>query len=46
MLTIQERAYARFQIVSFLSKEIFAHDVYTKDELRTYCAYAVFSMKQ
>ena len=33
--------YRRFQIVSFLSKEVLAHDVYTKDELRTYCAGAV-----
>ena len=37
-LTSQERAHARFQIVSFLGKEVFAHDVYTKDELRTFCA--------
>ena len=44
-LTSQERAYARFQIVSFLGKEVLAHDVYTKDELRTYCLYAVFFAK-
>ena len=35
-LTSRERAYAGFQIVSFLGKEVLAHDVYTKDELRTY----------
>ena len=37
-LTIQERAYVRFQILSFLGKDVIAHDVYTEDELRTFCA--------
>ena len=41
-LIIQERAYTRFQIVLLLGKEVLAHDVYTKDELRTYNACAAF----
>ena len=45
MLTIQERAYARFHIVSFLGEEVFAHDVYTKDELRIFCECAMFFAK-
>ena len=36
-----ERVYARFQIFSFLGKEVFAHDVYIKDEPRTFCACVV-----
>ena len=44
-LTSQERAYARFQIVSLLGKEVLAHDVYTRDELLTFCACIVFFSK-
>ena len=44
-LTSQERAYARSQLVSFLGKEFFAHGVYTKGELRTFCACVVFFSK-
>ena len=46
-LMIQERKYAHFQIVLFWvrTKEVFAHDIYTKDELRTFCACPVFFAK-
>ena len=40
-----EHAYARFRIASCLGKEVLTHDVYTKDELHTYCACAVFFAK-
>ena len=40
-LTSQKCAYARFKIVSFLGKEVLPYNVYTKDELPTYCACAV-----
>ena len=44
-LTSQERACARFQIVSVLGKEVWAHAIYTRDERRTFCAWVVFLAK-
>ena len=44
-LTSQERAYTHFQIVSFLIKEVLAQDIYTRDELRAYCACAMLFAK-
>ena len=44
-LTSKERAFARFQIVSVLDKEVWAHAIYTRDERRTFCAWVVFLAK-
>ena len=44
-ITSQERAYARLQVVSFLGKEVFVHNVDTKDGLRIFCACVVFFSK-
>jgi len=44
-LTIQARAYARFQIVSVLGKEIWAYAIYTRDQRRSFCAWVVFLAK-
>ena len=36
VLRLEERSYETFQIVSFSGNELFVHDVYAKEKLRTF----------
>ena len=44
-LTSHERAYARFQIVLVLGKEVWPYARYTRDGRRSFCAWVVFLPK-
>ena len=41
-LGLQKRSFEHFQTVSFLGTEVFAHDVYLKDELLTCYSWVMF----
>ena len=44
-LTSHERAYARFQIVLVLGKEVWSYAIHTRDGRRSFCVWVVFLAK-